>query len=152
MEKYNFQFCQKIVVFSNDLQSVLLCKRKGEQDYDGTFTFIGGKMEDRDESILAGLKREKDEEVGPDFKININIKYCANLFFIKKDSSRMILPHYYAIYQAGDIVLSEEYSEYNWVPITELKEFEPKIMSIPASVKDMQLLMNNQLEEDLITI
>jgi hypothetical protein len=64
----------------------------------------------------------------------------------------MILPHYYAIYQAGDIVLSEEYSEYNWVPITELKEFEPKIMSIPASVKDMQLLMNNQLEEDLITI
>ena len=39
---YNFQYCQKIVVLSKDKNKVLLCKRKGEADYDGTFSFIGG--------------------------------------------------------------------------------------------------------------
>ena len=64
MEQYNFQYCQKIVVLSKDRTKVLLCKRKGEADYDGIFSFIGGKMETTDISIIEGLKREKDEETG----------------------------------------------------------------------------------------
>ncbi|MCX6794489.1 MAG: NUDIX domain-containing protein [Candidatus Falkowbacteria bacterium] len=152
MEKYNFQFCQKIVVFSKDRQSVLLCKRKDEKDYDGVFSFIGGKMEIGDESILAGLKREKDEEVGPEFKIKINPKYSANIFFIKKNGLRMILPHYYAIHQSGEIELGAEYSEFNWVRIDDLEKFEPKIKNIPDSVREMMLFMQIQQAEDLIKI
>ena len=87
MEKYNFQYCQKIVVLSHDKNKVLLCKRKGEADYDGTFSFIGGKMETTDTSIIAGLKREKDEEVGSDFQIQIYPKFSHNLLFQKKDGS-----------------------------------------------------------------
>jgi len=41
---------------------VLLCKRQGETELNEIFTFIGGKMETTDDSILQGLKREKDEE------------------------------------------------------------------------------------------
>jgi ADP-ribose pyrophosphatase YjhB (NUDIX family) len=152
MEKYNFQYCQKIIVFSKDVKSVLLCKRKGEQDYDGVFSFIGGKMETTDESILAGLKREKDEEVGQGFKININVKYSANLFFIKKDGSRMILPHYYAIYEDGEVELGEEYSEFRWVLLNELESFEPKIKSIPASIAAMLSLMKIQDKNDFVEI
>jgi len=66
MDKYLFQYCQKIVVYSEDEASVLLCKRKGEADYDGDFSFIGGKMELSDKDFVAGLRREKNEEVGQD--------------------------------------------------------------------------------------
>ena len=151
MEKYNFQYCQKIVLFSKDLKSVLLAKRKGEQDYDGTFSFVGGKMEVTDESIIAGLSREKNEEIG-NCKILINPKFSTNLFFIKKDNSKMVLPHYYAIYQEGEIILNEEYSEYKWVPLEELNSFEPKIKTIPAAVEAMLELMKIEDKNDLIEI
>ncbi len=152
MKKFNFQFCPKIIVFSTDLQSVLLCKRKGEKDYNGIFSFIGGKMEITDGSILEGIKREKDEEVGSDFKINIDLNYSSNLFFEKHDGSKMILPHYFAVYSKGDINLSEEYSEYKWVRIKELGNFEPKIKNIHQSVKDMQLLIELSDNQELVEI
>jgi ADP-ribose pyrophosphatase YjhB (NUDIX family) len=134
MDKYSFQNCQKIVVFSRSGEEVLLCKRKGEADYDGTFSFIGGKMETSDQSILDGLRREKNEEVGEGFKIRIFTTYSINLFFVKKDGSRMILPHYFAMFEEGEIDLSDEYSEYRWVKVDDLVSFEPKIANIPDTV------------------
>lgn len=130
MGTLHFQYCQKIVVYSQDGQSVLLCKRKGEADFDGTFSFIGGKMETTDGAIIEGLRREKNEEVGVDFKIKIFPSFTTNEFFIKKDGNSMILPHYYAVHESGDINLNEEYSEYKRVPLVEIKDFEPKIHSI----------------------
>ena len=59
-----FQYCQKIIVLSKDRRAVLLAKRKGEADYDGTYSFIGGKMVTSDKTIIDGIKREKDEEIG----------------------------------------------------------------------------------------
>ncbi len=152
MEEYNFLYCQKLVVLSQDKSKVLLCKRKGEADYDGTFAFIGGKMEHKDLDILTGLKREKDEEVGENFKIKTYTKFTNNLFFIRKDGRRMILPHYLAIHKEEDIDLNEEYSEYKWVDIDKLEEFEPKIASIPNCVKVLLELNSIIKDEDLITI
>ena len=40
-----FQYCQKLIILSADKSQVLLTKRKGEADYDGVYSFIGGKME-----------------------------------------------------------------------------------------------------------
>ncbi len=152
MEKYNFQFCQKIVVFSRDLKSVLLCQRQGEMDYNDIYSFIGGKMETTDASILDGLKREKDEEVGPDFKVNICPKYSANLFYIKKDGSRMILPHYYAVHISGEVLLNEEYSDYKWVRLDEIEAFEPKVKSIPGTINDLLLLAKILDDKDFVAI
>jgi ADP-ribose pyrophosphatase YjhB (NUDIX family) len=140
MQKYNFQYCQKIIVFSRDESSVLLCKRKGEADYDGTFSFIGGKMETTDQSIIAGLKREKDEEVGPNFKIKVFPCFTTNILFTKKDGSAMILPHIYAIHLEGDIQLSEEYSEFKWVRLDEIDKFEPKINTIADVISKLAIL------------
>lgn len=136
MEKYCFQFCQKIVVFSADGKKVLLCKRKSEADYDGVFSFIGGKMEVSDETIVAGLMREKNEEVGKDFKIKINPVCSINVLFRKKDGSSMILPHYYALHIGGEIELNKkEYSEYQWVELENIAGFEPKIQTIPDVIE-----------------
>mgnify|MGYP000999656632 CR=1 FL=1 len=50
--------------------------------------------------------------------------------FEKKDGSHMILPHYVAIYSGGEITINEEYSDFAWVDINRLEEFEPKIENI----------------------
>ncbi|HBG82042.1 TPA: hypothetical protein DDW69_04390 [candidate division CPR2 bacterium] len=130
MDSLFFQYCPKIAVFSQDGSSVLLCRRKGEADYDGVFSFIGGKMEHKDLSIIDALSREKTEEVGELFRIKVLPHYSIDTFFVKKDGSRMILPHYYAVHQSGEINLSEEYDDYRWVPLNSLDEFEPKIENI----------------------
>ena len=138
MEKYNFQYCQKIVILSEDKTKVLLCKRFGEIDHDGIFSFIGGKMETTDLSLIEGLKREKNEEVGSEFKIMLYPTFCFNVLFKKKDGNAMILPHYLAIYKEGKIDLNNnEYSEYKWVKIDELDKFEPKISTIPEVVSEI---------------
>ena len=147
-----FQYCQKIVVFSEDLNQVLLCKRKGEADYDGIFSFIGGKMETTDESIQAGLQREKNEEVGENFKIQLYPTFSTNLLFQKKDGNSMILPHFFSIYESGEITLNEEYSEYAWVNITDLETFEPKIPSIPHTVQTLLRLKNVIKDEEYILL
>jgi ADP-ribose pyrophosphatase YjhB (NUDIX family) len=100
--KYNFQYCQKIVVFSQDFTKVLLCKRKDEADYNGVYSFIGGKMEATDEDIITAIQREKNEEVGENFKVKIYTEFSNNLIFKKKSGDYMILPHYLAIH-VGEI-------------------------------------------------
>jgi len=152
MSELHFQYCQKIIVLSKDLTQVLLCKRKGENDFDEVFSFIGGKMEVTDETILAGLTREKNEEVGEDFKINIYPTYSTNISFRKKDGNTMILPHYLAIYQNGEINLNEEYSEYRWVPISEIDSFEPKIPTILSVLTKILDLEKITKETDFIII
>lgn len=127
-----FQYCQKLIILSADKSKVLLAKRKGEADYDGVYSFIGGKMETTDESILAGMKREKDEEIGLDAKVMILPNETYNLLFRKKDGNSMILPHIPGVFTSGKISLNNEYSDYQWVPVAGLDAFEPKIENIPS--------------------
>lgn len=152
MDKYNFQYCQKIVVFSKDMSSVLLCKRKGENDYDGVYSFIGGKMETSDGSFIAGLQREKDEEVGERFKIEIYPLFTINHLFVKKSGDSMVLPYFYAHHIEGEVILSDEYSEFQWVEIDKLIDFEPKIADIPDIVNKLLELKKIIKNEELIII
>lgn len=128
----SFQYCQKLVILSADLQQVLLAKRKGEADYDGTYSFVGGKMETTDETMLAGMQREKNEEIGANAKVLVLPDETRNLLFRKQDGNAMILPHIAGIFKDGSIELNDEYSDYAWVPLVELTAFEPKIENIPT--------------------
>ncbi|KKU15084.1 hypothetical protein A3I34_02500 [Candidatus Jorgensenbacteria bacterium RIFCSPLOWO2_02_FULL_45_12] len=152
MSKFDFQYCQKIVVFSKDANSVLLCKRKGENDYDGVYSFIGGKMENNDGSFIHGLQREKNEEVGEEFKIEIYPFFTTNAIFKKKSLELMILPHYYARHLGGEIKLNEEYSDFQWVAVKDLKTFEPKIPTIPDMVDRILKLVRLISPEELVQI
>lgn len=131
----HFQYCQKLVVIDPVTGSVLLARRKGEADYDGVYSLIGGKMETTDGSILDAIRREKEEEIGTTARILIAEDLSYNVLFTKKDGNSMILPHFYAEYDGGSIELNDEYSDYAWVPIAGLDSFEPKIDTIPAAVR-----------------
>ncbi|WP_433679213.1 NUDIX hydrolase [Nocardia sp. CA-119907] len=131
----HFQYCQKLVVIDPATNSVLLARRKGEADYDGVYSLIGGKMETTDGTILDAIRREKEEEIGKAAIIAIAEDLSYNVLFKKKDGNSMILPHFYGEYDGGDIELNEEYSDYAWVPVGELDSFEPKIDTIPTAVR-----------------
>ena len=152
MDKYSFQNCQKIVVFRDNNTKVLLAKRKGENDYDGIYSFVGGKMEITDKGILEGLKREKNEEIGENIKIKIWSIFNTMNYFVKKDGSFMILPHYYARYESGEVQLNDEYEDYKWVEIEKLAEFEPKIPTVEPMIKNLLRLVEIIKEEELIEI
>ena len=112
MNKYNFQYCQKIVVFSKDLNSVLLCKRKQEKDFNEIYNFIGGKMEISDKDIIMAIKREKDEEVGLGFKIELYPELSKNIYYKKKTGDFMILPHYYARHIDGEVKINKKLMQF----------------------------------------
>lgn len=125
-----FQVCQKLVVFNNDDSKILLAKRIGEADYDGTYSFIGGKLETTDKGILEGIKREKNEEIGIEAILKVFPSVSVNAYFVKNSGQPMLLPHYYVQYQSGEIIPSDEYDDIKWVALEELNDFEPKIPNI----------------------
>lgn len=147
-----FQVCQKIVVLNEDCSEVLLARRKGEADLDGIFSFIGGKLETTDGGIINGLKREKNEEIGTDAQISIYPIISYNAYYVKKDGNNMVLPHYFAMYRDGEIVLNDEYSEYKWVKLNELSEFQPKVDTVEPAVEQIIRLKDLAQEKDLVTI
>ena len=131
----HFQYCQKLVVIDKKANSVLLARRKGEADYDGIYSLIGGKMETTDGGIVEGMRREKEEEIGKEAIVYIAADISYNVYFKKKDGNHMILPHHYAEYEGGEIEINEEYSDYQWVSLDKLGAFEPKIENIPNVVE-----------------
>lgn len=152
MDKYSFQNCQKIVVFKDNNTKVLLAKRRGENDYDGVYSFIGGKMEVTDNSIIDGIQREKNEEVGLDFKIKLYSTLNYMVYFVKKDGSHMVLPHYYAQFLSGEIELNDEYTDFKWVSIDELNNFEPKIPNVFSIVNQLLKLTSIIQDNDFIIL
>ena len=150
MDRYLFQYCPKIAVFDGD--NVLLCRRTGEADLDGVFTFIGGKMEHHDPTIVDALRREKDEEIGTDVHLAVLTRYSINVEFDKADGSRMILPHYLADWLGGEIKLSPEYSEHRWVPTDHLADLAPIVPNIPEICAQLTRLRDIASPADLVTI
>lgn len=147
-----FQYCQKIVLLSPDLKKVLLAKRREEQDYDGVYSFIGGKMVVTDKTIVDSIKREKDEEIGNGAQILIIPDETHNVLFRKKDGNSMILPHIAAIFDGGTIKLNDEYSDYQWVDLSELVNFKPKIENIPKLVEWARSKLQNASPKDFVEI
>jgi 8-oxo-dGTP pyrophosphatase MutT (NUDIX family) len=157
-EKYSFQYCQKIVLF-DDQERVLLARRKDEADFDGVFSFIGGKMERVDtrkgtgNDLLEGVRREKQQEIGRRALILVAPQLSYDIYFTKKDGSGMVLPRIYERYVSGAIDLNtSEYSEYQWVEMEELDAFEPKIETIPTAVRWAGSIRDIISEDDLSAI
>lgn len=64
----------------------------------------------------------------------------------------MILPHHICKYVGGDIKLNDEYSEYKWVNLDDLKNFSPKIDTIVPAVEWAKRFIGQLRQEDFVTI
>ena len=152
--KYFFLYCQKLVVFSADKQSVLFARRKDEADFDNYWSLIGGKLEVADGGIVPGIKREKDEEVGSGFRIKVAPNFsCYNVYYQKKNGAHMVLPHYVAVHVSGDVALNpNEYTEHRWVRVGELDNFGPKIDNTGAVVQNALRLLDLLNDDDFVEV
>jgi 8-oxo-dGTP pyrophosphatase MutT (NUDIX family) len=147
-----YQYNQKMVLFRNNGSEILLAKRKGEADYDGTYSFTGGKLETTDQAIIEGLRREKDEEIGVNIQVSICPHTSYNVYFVKSSGQHMIVAHYYTEYLGGEIEPSDEYADYKWIPMEELQAFEPKVENIYEIALWAQNLKKILKKEDMVTI
>lgn len=145
-----FQYCQKIVLFNQTGDSILLAKRKGEADYDGTFSLIGGKMETTDGGFVGGMLRERTEEIGDNAEVYVYPYISYNEYFTKANGQAMVLPHYYAVYKGGQIELNEEYSGFAWIKLSDLHDFQPKIDTIENAVAKALDIKKIISESDLV--
>lgn len=150
---YDLQYCPKLVILSQDKKNVLLWKRRGKLDYDGIFALVGSKMNTDDASILDWIARIKREEVWSECQIRIYPTFSHNVFFQTGDGKTMILPHYLAIYDGGEIQINQElYSEYRWMPLDEIDTFEPKIPTIPIAIRELVKLEKISTDDEFVTL
>jgi hypothetical protein len=107
-----------------------------------------------DGGIVPGIKREKDEEVGAQFRIQVAPQFsCYNVHYQKKNGAHMILPHYVAVHVDGEITLNEdEYSEYKWVAAAELEGFGPKVDNTGDVVRNALRLLPLLTDDDFIEV
>ncbi len=129
-EKYNFQYCPKLVIFNKN-NEVLLCKRQGEEDFNWVFSFPGWKREKIDISIEIWIKREKSEEIWEKVRIKMYRLFNIEKEYVKKSWDTMILPHYVWFYEWWEIIINEEYSEYKWLWLDDINNINTIWTVIP---------------------
>ena len=72
-------------------------------------------------SLTNGLMREVKEEVGVEIG---KPEYLLDLTFIKGDGIPVLVLSYFAEYLSGEVVLDEDATEYAWVGVEDLKNYE----------------------------
>jgi len=114
----------------------LITKRADwEKAFPSKWTVPGGKLAKKDYlerkpdtnagqwyNILETLaEREVFEETALKIK---NIKYLANLTFIRPDGIPTIVISLYADYESGQVVLPIDLTDFKWVSLDELKNYD----------------------------
>lgn len=116
MEKKIVVVVKGIITLNNE---ILIIKRKDDDRIDpGTWENVGGKIE-FGENLETALKREINEEVGLDVVVN---KLLYAVTFQPYPTKHVVLITYKCTAQKGEVMLSEEHSDYRWVSEKEFKE------------------------------
>lgn len=100
---------------------ILVLKRSSKDDHKpGVWETVGGGM-DREETPQAGLQREILEETG----LEVDVRAPFNVFTFKKDTGEFKVGiTFLCEYLGGEVVLSDEHSDYRWIDPQEFAGME----------------------------
>jgi len=95
----------------------LVLKRSPEKDVGGNlWEFITGRLEEEEEPTI-GVLREVKEEVNLDVEIIMPIH--TTFFYRGSKDFPMVFIVYWCRYLQGEVKLSWEHNEYNWITLEE---------------------------------
>lgn len=104
-------------IFFTDGKSVLLLKRSEKGDNAGTWGLPGGKVEDG-ETNIDGALREIREECG------VSAKGRRFDSLQETDGRHQWTTFFYHIDEKFDCKLSDEHTDWKWIPFEELESYE----------------------------
>ncbi len=104
---------------------MLVLKRSANDDHKpSVWETVGGGM-DREETPQEALMREIQEETG----LAVRVDMPFNVFSFKKDTGEFKVGiTFLCEYLSGEVVLSDEHSEYRWIDPKEFADLE----SVPS--------------------
>jgi 8-oxo-dGTP diphosphatase len=119
-----FQLAVKGIIHRED-GKILVLKRSPKDDHKpSVWETVGGGM-DREETPQEALIREVNEETG----LIIKVGKPFNIFSFKKDTGEFKIGITFVCeYVSGEVILSDEHTEYRWIDPSEFIAFE----SIPS--------------------
>ncbi|OGE83240.1 MAG: hypothetical protein A3B10_01120 [Candidatus Doudnabacteria bacterium RIFCSPLOWO2_01_FULL_44_21] len=126
----NFRNAAKAFIIQDG--KVLILKRCADNPHKpGAWDIPGGRLE-LGEDPFAGLTRETKEEIGCEIEIVMPISVHH---FVRDDGQKITLTIYWCKFLGGKIKLSEEHTEYRWVPLDEAplqlsKFFQPTFANL----------------------
>jgi 8-oxo-dGTP pyrophosphatase MutT (NUDIX family) len=91
-------------------------------------------------SLTNALRREVMEEVGLEIG---KPEYLLDLTFIKGDNIPVLVLSFYAPYVSGKVVLDEDATEFKWVTVNELKDYD-LIEGIDEEIKMVDEILNKR--------
>jgi 8-oxo-dGTP diphosphatase len=130
-EKLHYVVVTGVVV--KDEKYLIAKRSKKEAAFPGLWTVPGGKLRKGDylnspkdtsdhwyHVLEKLLKREIKEEVGLRVK---NIRYLLSLAYTRSDGLPSVILSFYCNYDSGKVKLSEELTDYTWVSVNELDQY-----------------------------
>lgn len=125
MKKDNFFHVSLKIILKDSSGRFLLLKMKDDSSMSGYYDFPGGRIgENESEQPLPEIiKRELIEEVGPKVKYKLDprpVSYSVHNYNSKKYSQiiNIFCIFFEADYLGGEIHLSEEHKDYDWVKVS----------------------------------
>ncbi|OGI27770.1 MAG: nucleotide exchange factor GrpE [Candidatus Moranbacteria bacterium RIFOXYB1_FULL_43_19] len=122
-DRYKVLLAQKVLFYDRKQDKFLVVKVKNKEGWYyknmGPWEFPGGGF-DEAEILEKSLKREIQEEVGTDIEYKIlDIVHVND--YTAPSGHKIVLVHL-ADYFSGEIVLSEEHDEYEWISPEEIEK------------------------------
>lgn len=119
MDNRLFSLSAKVLIQNNDGKYLLLKRSLESRSNPGKWEFPGGKV-DPGEILEAGLLREVTEETGLAVALD-HVAGAAESEFQEWRVAHIILEGHW---ESGEVRLSNEHSDFTWVPLEDLLEMD----------------------------
>ena len=135
----HYKLSVKGIIKRGDGKILIIRRGRDDNHKPGIWETVGGGM-DGEYSPQEALKREVREEVG----LEVKVLEPFNVFsFIKDDGEMKIGITFLCEYVSGEVILSDEHSEFAWIKALDFKNYE----SVPSLHSEMLGYANKYNDE-----
>lgn len=153
MTALTYHLCPTLVIFKEDLSAVLLLKPRKPEAYAGSYSFIGGHMEDSDEFLLSGIiKRVKDSQIGQACRVKYYDALCSYSLHVSIHDQPIVSPHHFALHVGGPIELGGDFVEYLWSPVAASVKVGPRGDDCSSIVRSLLTVGSIPMDRNFIEV